>query len=442
MHPLTLILSTLVAAGGSPAHQVAETAIVGAKIEIGDGRTIDNGTLVMRGSEIVLLGEGLAAPPGAKVIDGHGKTVYPGFVDAYSTSDLSLPDAPPSGKDLPDTTNTAPATMWHENRKNIRANVHAATALNAKASFADRLGQGVTTVLFSGGSGSLAGTAALVDLTETPRVLVPDAAEEFVWRSGRTRPRGEEMAGAQGRLPQETATTPTYAYPDTLFGVFGLMRQTLWDAKAYANEAKPKEDATYEGLRPLVTGRMPGLFTIENARDVTRAGHLADEFGFKMIVNGVPDAYRALDVIKAHAAPVIVSLDVPDAPSVKPGTSADSTPQRVLDDRLQQYKDRMANARTLDAAGVTIAFRKGSDDYLVGVRKLVKASGLSREAALRAMALNPAKMFGLSDKMGTLAVGRTANLVIMTGDFLDEKSKVTTTVVEGVATDAKKETAK
>lgn len=439
MQPLILLISTLLAAGGHPAVQGAETAIVGAKIEIGDGRTIENGTLVMRGGEIVLLGEGLPAPSGAKVIDGKGKTVYPGFIDAYSTSDLNLPDAPPSGKDLPDTTNTAPATMWHENRKNIRANVRAATALNPKASFADRISQGVTTVLFSGGNGTIAGTAALVDLSATPRVLVADAAEEFVLpRGGRFGGGQEDMAGAQGRRPQPTDTTPTYAYPGTLFGITALMRQTLWDAKAYAAEEKPKNDPTYEALRPVVTGSIPAMFTLGNAREIARAGHLADEFGFKMIVNGVPDAYREVDVLKAHAASVIVSLEVPDAPSA----TSTTVPQRVQDDRIAIYKERMTNARQLDAAGVTLAFRKGSDDYLVGVRKLVAASGLPREAALRAMSMNPAKIFGLSDRMGTLAVGKTANLVILTGDFLDAKSKVATTVVEGIATDAKKESDK
>ena len=441
MQPLTLILSLLVA-GRSPALQGAETAIVGAKIETGDGRVVPNGTLVVRGDKIVLLGEGLAAPAGAKVVDGRGLVVYPGFFDAYSTSNLKLPEPLPSGALQPDTTNTAPATMWHENRKNIRADVSAEKALDTKASFADRTAQGITTVLFSGGSGSIAGTAALFDLSAEPKVVVPQAAEEFVFRGGGRfgGMRDEEMAGAQ-RPAAPTAPTG-YAYPGTLFGITALTRQTLWDAKAYAQEAKPKADPTYEGLRPLVTGRMPALFTLNTAREIARAGHLADEFGFRMIVNGVPDAYRMIETLKAHDAPVIVSLEVPDAPRRTATTDEDAVPTRVLEDRYQQYKERMANAKRLDDAGVTILFKKGSDDYLVGVRKLVAASGLSRDAALRAMTVNPARAFGLSDGTGTLAVGKTANLVLMTGDFLDAKAKVQSTFVRGIATEPKKETAK
>ncbi|RYG67098.1 hypothetical protein EON77_16790, partial [bacterium] len=269
MQPITLIFSLLVA-GANPPAQGGETAIVGAKIEIGDGRVIDNGTLVMRGDKIVLLGEGLAAPAGAKIVEGKGLTVYPGFVDAYSTSGLKLPEPLPSGATQPDTLNTAPATMWHENRKNIRADVSAAKALDPKASFADRTAQGITTVLFSGGSGSIAGTAALVDLSAEPKVLVSEAAEEFVFRGGGRfgGMKDEDMAGAQ--RPAAPAAPTGYPYPGTLFGITALTRQTLWDAKAYSEEAKPKADPTYEGLRPLVTGRMPALFTMNTAREIAR----------------------------------------------------------------------------------------------------------------------------------------------------------------------------
>ena len=441
MQPITLILAIL-SGGTPPLAQSAETAIVGAKIEIGDGRVVQNGTLVVRGDKIVLMGEGLAAPAGAKVVDGKGLVVLPGFVDAYSTSNLSLPDPLPSGATPPDTTNTAPATMWHENRKNIRADVMAAKALDKKASFADRTAQGITTVLFSGGSGSIAGTAALFDLSAEPKVVVPEAAEEFVFRGGGRfgGMRDEDMAG--GQRPAAPATPAGYGYPGTLFGITALTRQTLWDAKAYAEEAKPKADPTYEGLRPLVTGRIPALFTLNTAREIARAGHVADEFGFRMIVNGGPDAYRMIDTLKAHDAPVIVSLEVPDEPRRTATTDEDATPTRVLEDRYQQYKERMTNAKRLDDAGVTILFKKGSDDYLTGVRKLVTASGLSREAALRAMAVNPARVFGLSNRVGALAVGKTANLVLMTGDFLDPKAKVQSTFVQGIATEPKKETAK
>ena len=95
MQPFLILLSTLLASSGGNPPQVAETAIVGARLEIGDGRVVENGTLVMRGDKIVLLGEGLPAPAGSTVVDGKGLTVYPGFVDCYSTSGLKMPEPLP-----------------------------------------------------------------------------------------------------------------------------------------------------------------------------------------------------------------------------------------------------------------------------------------------------------------------------------------------------------
>ncbi len=451
MLPITLVSSLFLAASAPPVPpQGGEIAIVGARVEIGDGQVLNNGTVVVRGSQIVLVGEGLPAPQGATVVDGKGLTVYPGFIDAYSTSGLNLPDPLPSGKDIPDTQTTAPATMWHENRKNIRADVKAAKALSLKGPFKEQYGQGITSVLVSSGTGSLAGTAAFVELTDTPKALAPDVAQEIVLRSGGGRFGGDDhaggahqddMAGGQGRRSQTDDATPTYAYPGTLFGIYGLMRQTLSDAQYYAKQDKPKPDATYDGLVPLVTGRMPALFTLSNARDIARAGHLADEFGFKMIVNGAPDAYRMVDVLKRHDAPVIVSLDLPDEPRRTASTEPDSTPPRVLQDRYDAWKERMGNAKALNAAGIPLAFRSGSGGYLTGVRKLV-AAGLPRDAALKAMTGGAASIFGVGGQLGSITVGKTANLVLMTGDFADDKSTVTATLVEGALHDLKKEPAK
>ncbi len=105
-----------------------QTAFVNARIEVGDGRVIENGTLVVRGDRIVLVGAGLAAPTGAKVIDGKGLTIYPGFIDAYSTEGLKLPAPTPNVGPEPDTNTTAPATMWSGNPNGIRADASPAAA--------------------------------------------------------------------------------------------------------------------------------------------------------------------------------------------------------------------------------------------------------------------------------------------------------------------------
>ncbi len=433
------ILSALLVARPGAALPAPDVAIVGARVEIGDGRVVENGTVVVRGDKILSVGTD-PAPSGATVIDGKGLVVYPGFIDAYSTSGLKLPDALPNGPNPPDTLNTAPATMWHNNRKNIRADVSAAKSLDMKGPFKDQHAQGITSVLVSGGNGLLAGTSALIDLAEAPKVVVAEAASELVLPRGAARRPGEDvhgdMAGAQ--RPQQPTQPQGYSYPGTMFGFYALIRQTLADAKYHAAQDKPKTDPTYEGLKPLVTGRVPALFTATQARDVARAARIADEFGFKFIINGTYDTYRMIDLLKTRNVPVVLSVESPLEPRRTASTEPDSMPQRVVDDRYADYKERLLNAKALNDAGIVLAFKNtGTDGYLAGIRKMI-ANGLPREAALKAMTLNAATIYGAADRLGTVAPGKIANLVLMTGDFADEKSKVQSVLVEGTRFETEK----
>lgn len=446
MHSLAILSAALLAHSGSPHTPAATLAITHAHIEVGDGRVIDDGTIVVSGDRIVSVGHD-APPTDATVFDASGLTVYPGFIDAYSTNGLKLPDALPSGKNPPDTRTTAPATMWHENRKGIRSDLQASKLLDLKGPFNERYKQGVTTVLLSSGSGAIAGTASLVDLSDTPKVVLAEAGEEIMFRNsggfrGGSTASDDANLGA-GQRGQQAQGDNSYAYPGTLFGVFGLMRQTLSDAQYYARQDKPKADPTLEGLRPLVTGRMPAIFTINNAREIARAGHICDEFGLRMIVNGAADAYRLADVLVAHKAAAIVSVDLPEEPTKTPQSDRDATPKAVLEDRWNVWKERTGNEATLAAAGVPLALRGGTSmaGYLGGVRKLI-AAGLPREAALKAMTSGAAQIFGVSDRLGTIEPGKLANLTIMSGDFASDKSTVRAVVAEGVRKDVSKEGSK
>ena len=431
MGPLALLLPLVV--------QTPDVAIVNARIEIGDGRAIESGTIVLRAGKIVALGDAVAAPAGARIVDGKGLVAMPGFIDAYGTAGLKLPDPLPNVGPAPDTLNTAPATMWAGNRKTLRADVRAATALDPKANFEAQARAGIVAVLRSGGTGSLAGTAALVSTGTSPRVLAPEVAHEMVLRAPGGGFGGEDAQGAPPQTPPgrpaQTPAAGAYPYPQTLYGVIALVRQTLYDARTYAGTKPDKPDPTYEGLRPLVTGRIPALATIANAREIARVARLSDEFGFRFIVNGGSDAYRLTDLLKRRNVPVIVSLDLPEEPRRTPGTTPDAAPARVLEDRYALYRERLANARVLNDSGILIAFRSGETfggaDFLTRVRALATASGLSRDATMRVLALNPARMFGVERTHGTLEVGKSASLVLLSGDFLDPKTTVRATYVEG-----------
>jgi len=314
--------------------------------------------------------------------------------------------------------------MWHGNRKGIRSDILAAKCLDVKGELTGNFAQGVTTALLAPGNGTIRGTAAVVDYTPTGNTLSPAAGVEISFRSG----------SGQG-------------YPGTLFGIIANLRQVLADAQyACAQEPKVKE-AALENLRPLVTQQIPCFFDADSAREIVRANRVADEFNFKMILVGGKEAYRDLDLIKAKKESVIVNVDPGFEPSLKPETEVGSAPLAVLKERHQTWVEHTENAKKLADAGVPFAFTAGSGmgDFLKNVRKVI-ATGVSKDAALRALTGGAAEILGVSDKVGTIETGKFANLVLMTGDFADEKSEVQSVVVEGsqvqVKKPAVKETAK
>jgi hypothetical protein len=411
----SLLLAALAATGAYA--QSKPVAVTGVRIEVGDGRVIPSGNIVIQDGKIVSVGEGVAIPSGAEVIDGKGKTVYPGFIDAYTNEGLKLPTAPTGGA-APNSRDAAPASMWHGNPKGLRNDIVASKCLDVKARLDDNYAQGITTALLSSGSGSVRGIATIVDYLGEGRVLVPSAAGELSFRGG---------GGGAG-------------YPGTLFGTVATLRQALADAQYYAAQKDPKKDEGWENMRPLVTRRIPAIFAVSTMREIVRSARIADEFGLKMIVQGGSEAYRGIDVLKKAGAAVILSPDLGFEPEVKEGTGPNATPLEIQAERHDNWVERNQNAKKLYEAGIPIAFSTGGSslgDFLKNVRKVIGA-GLPRDAALKAMTSGSAAILGIGSRVGTLEPGKIANLVIMSGDFADEKSSVETVLVEGKRIDVKK----
>lgn len=407
----------------------SDVAIVGARIEVGNGTVIPSGTILIHDNKISAVGESVTVPSGATTIDGKGLTVYPGFIDGYSTKGLKIPEQAAAGTP-PDSRNTAPPAMWHENRKGIRSEVIAAKCLDLKSGLSDNYKQGITTALLAPGTGTIRGIASVVDLTEGNDVLLPMAAADMAFQGG-SGPR--RPAGATG-------TPPPQLYPGTLFGITALMRQTLADVQYYDANPPAKKDETLENLEPLLSRQMPAVFAADSSREIVRAARVADEFGIKLVVVGAREGYKQIDLLKRQSIPVIASLDIGSEPTLKPGTEPDSAPLAIVKERHDNWVKKSQNIKMLIDAGVPVAFTNsatGFDDYLKRVRAVI-ATGLSRDAALASMTQMPARILGVSDKVGTIEAGKLANLVVMNGDFADAKSEVQSVVVEGKKVDVKK----
>ncbi len=212
-------------------------------------------------------------------------------------------------------------------------------------------------------------------------------------------------------------------------GLATQIRQAFLDAQAYEAEraasakpdhkgAPPKRDLKLEALLPYLHGEKPVVLAAEEGYEVEVAMGLAKEFHLKVILNHVTHAQDVLDEIAAYHVPIIVG-PIYDSPHPD-----------------ERYDAVYSLPAELQKRGVKIALSTAGRD-MGGSRNLPYAAGyavaygLPYDEALKAITLNPAEMFGLGDTLGSLDVGKTANVVVANGDPLDVRTSVKQVFIEG-----------
>jgi len=433
MLPVVLLgLTGLAQAQSSVASYNGLHAIVGARIEIGDGRIIEKGTVVLRDGMIVAVAADAAVPHGADVIDGKGLTVYPGFIDAYTTKGYVAPPTPKAPDPDTVTADYASAFMRETVRQGIRPEARATEGLALTDDLLKSYrSAGFTTVLVAPSGGDMSGMAALINLSGRPTresTVLPIVGETFAF-GGR--------AFGDG-------------YPSSLLGHIAQLRQTLLDAQWFhaveqsfqaGGITRPPSDDSLLALQPVTAGRLPAIFDAESEFQIERSLNLAAEFKLKPVIAGGAEAWKELDAIKRSGAPVLLSIafgkEPGSAPPAKPDSPVDAVEKEnplKLAERLRLYKETLMNAATLSAVGVPFALTtEGTQDpaeFMVNLRKAVQA-GLSKEAALRSLTIDSATIFGVERQLGTVEVGKIANVIVLTGDFLDSKTKVKVVYIDG-----------
>lgn len=429
-------------------------AIVGARIEIGDGRVIEKGTILIRNGLIEAVGADLKIPPDAEVLKGDGLIAFPGFIDGWTSKGLKLPDWKPDQDVPPDTGAEASPAMREANRKWIRPELRAFEYLTLTETDAAPLRKaGFTAILIAPSGGLINGTATLVGLSGHPKresVLKPDAIACLACKL----PGG---SGFFGGSP---------GYPATPLGVFSHLRQTMLDAKWQAtlidaskagSASRPPSDDTLAAIGSILSAEKPVLMEAETENEVIRSVHFADEWRLKPILCGGQEAWKHASVLSQKQVPVILSLKLPDEPKLpgekpkdekpkEPGAATKPDDKKVPEDpdadlplaarkeKKRLWDEKLANAKVLEKAGVPIAFTtrgtKDTSEFWTNLRRIVK-EGFPRAAALKALTIQPATLFGLERQLGTVEVGKIANLTIMSADFTDEKAKAKYIFVDG-----------
>jgi imidazolonepropionase-like amidohydrolase len=400
---LTALAATLLAAPlaaqAAPSDRTTPYAITNATIVPVVGARIEAGTIVIRGNRIEAVGAGLMPPPGAQVIDGRGLFVYPGLIDAGVQLGLVEIGSVPGGQDIQELGQFNP----HNN---------SLTAVNPHSEhFPTTRVNGVTTVLTSAQGGMIHGTAALIDLTgwttdemaakgraamvmTYPRV----AGGRFGGRGG-----GQGQGDAGEQVNRQVQELTTY----------------LREARAYNALARPaKANLPFAALAPALRGEMPVIFNVQTDGQIRGVLALADSFKLKVILRGATEAWMLADTLAARKIPVIVG------------------PMTQVPERDLPYDAVYANPGVLARAGVQIAFQSddggnGDSRNLPYNAALATAYGLDPEEALRAITINPARILGVESTLGSLEVGKTANLFVTTGDPLDVRTVVKHIFIRG-----------
>lgn len=424
------ISALVLALAAMGAAQSAETtAVVGARIEIGDGKVLPKGTILIRDGKIAAVGETVAVPKHAKLIDGTGLTVFPGFIDAATSNYLTLPDPVPNQDAAPDLSSDAPPFMRLANRQGVRPELDAGLYFApTAANLLSERKAGFTNLVLLPSGGMVNGQASLVSLEGLPR-------RDSVIRSGI----GIGLGFGRGTSASGGAGGPGSGggggYPGSLMGIQAHLRQALLDVGWFASleDSDRPDDPSLKAMLPLAHHRVPAMFEADSENEVYRALRFQKEFGFPMVLVGGREAFRHVDAIKKANVSVVASVDFGTEPRYLPG---DATPEPVRAERREKFQARVGNLAVLEKNRIPFALSsRGTRDRAEFFRNLRRAvsAGLSREKALRALTVDAATFAGVADKLGTIEVGKLANLTIMQGDFLAETNAVRHMLIRGVA---------
>jgi hypothetical protein len=444
-----LFVALLLACACVLAQTHPAVAIHNARIVTVSGPVIAKGTVVVRHGLIEAVGENVAVPPDAMVIEGEGLTVYPGLIDALSTWGQPGATAPPAASGgggrggrganpAPATTPTpaAPAqsaaaasptqiSRGPEDRPQTTSWLKAADEVTGTGRGVETArSAGFTTAVTFPTRGIFAGQGAVIDLMSGEKpgemvVLSPVGQYVSIGRGGFG---GGGMGGG---------------FPSALMGYIAYVRQIYLDLdhyklvkEAYARNPvgmpRPEYDRALEGVMESPRILLPANRMVE----IERMIHLAADLKQPYILYGGRETYRpeAADLLKKSGVAMLLSMRWPEK-------ARDADPDEVDSMRALETRDKAPTApAVLAKAGARWAFYSDGLEAARDLQQAVKKAldnGLSREDALRALTLSPAEIYGVANRMGSIEKGKIGNLVVTRGDLFDDRTRVEAIIVDG-----------
>lgn len=364
-------------------------AITEATIYTGSGPKIERGTVLVRDGRIVAVGTGVVIPADARRIDGRGKVVTPGFFHAQSALGLGVGRSLTAETDEEYTAIGGTTDRAQDGEINASFNVLAGVDPNGIAFPVARMG-GITTAVVMPSGGLIAGQAIVLRLAgrSSTEMLVRSPAGMVVDLSDGSRSAGGgSRAGALARLRT------------VLQDAAELRRRPAdWSQNRIQPLAAPAREL--EALYPVLDGAVPVYVLARRQSDIENAVQLAQEFKLRLIIRGGTEAWRVAERLASARVPVVLD-------------SRDNIP------RFDGLQARSDNAALLREAGVTVILAGQDPGGQMNLRfeaGHAVRNGMRWEDALAAVTIAPAEAFGLGQELGSLAPGKSADLVLWSGD--------------------------
>ncbi|MEQ9090236.1 MAG: amidohydrolase family protein [Balneola sp.] len=395
-----LVLLPLFAAaqndGGIVRADNSKFALTNAKIYTVTNGVIENGTIIINNGIIEAVGADINIPGDAQVIDYSGQEIYPGMIDSGTRLGLSEIGSISEANDFREFGEITP-------------NMQALTAVNPNSvAIPVTRVSGVTSALTMPAGGPLPGTAATISLFG----YTPD----------------QMFAGSKGvvmNFPSTAQRGWRRRTPEQIEKAREKAQETINDAfdkaELYA-KIKESDDARYypemEALAKVVNGEVLLYIEVNSAKDILSALEWIEERGYENVVlTGVAEGWRVADEIAESGLPVITGPVL-------------STPTRGSDAYDTAYK----NPGLMQKAGIKVALRTMDTEnsrnlpYNAG---FAATYGMGKEEALKAITINAAEIMGVGDQLGSIEVGKKANIFVSTGDPFQTSTKILDVFIDG-----------
>ena len=376
-------------------------------IKNGTVNTITNGIvqedILIENGKIIEIGNNIVAPLDAEIIDAQGKFIYPGFIDAHTHLGLWEDGMGFEGAD------------GNEETDPITPHLNPIDGINPMdRTFRDAVEGGVTSVCTTPGSANVMGGQCIAIKTHGKRidkmVIKNPVASKIAF--------GENPKSCYGRDEK---------MPQTRMAIAALLRENLKKAEEYLEEIelymehedhdKPEYDIRMESLIPVLKGEIPFKVHAHRADDIFTAIRIAKEFDLKLTLDHCTEGHLIVEELVEEGYPVIVGPSLSERSKVELRNLTFDTAGILSNAGLEV-------SLTTDHSVIPI-------QYLPMCAGIAVKHGMKNDKALEAITINPARTLGIEDRVGSIEVGKDADIVIWDNDPFELQSNVLMTIIDG-----------